>query len=176
MITCTHGNIWLMVCGSRVKFKSWLYLASDLDLPSHQHGVEACLYLENAPPSFGDKLRSQNDDETSALVHATGQVLNVGWTDRCNGKVIKQEEHCRTMFRRWCKEQTVVGVCILACSFLVWDEDKIKFLLRIYWQGLYSHCSQKFPGFFFLSLVSWDKLQCPLRPRSRTRQWKWMNK
>lgn len=49
-----------------------------LDLPGHQHGMEAGLDLEDAPSSFGYELRSQNDDETPALVDATSQVLDVG--------------------------------------------------------------------------------------------------
>lgn len=57
---------------------SCLLPKSYLDLSSNQHGVEACLDLEDAPPSFGDKLWSQNDDKTSALIHTTSQVLNVG--------------------------------------------------------------------------------------------------
>lgn len=52
---------------------------SNLDLPRDQHGMEARLYLEDAPPSFSDKLWGQNDDETSALIHASSQVFNVGW-------------------------------------------------------------------------------------------------
>lgn len=60
----------------------FLFAKSYLDLPSNQHGVEAGLYLEDAPSSFGYKLWSQNNDKPSALVHATGQVLNVG----CEGE------------------------------------------------------------------------------------------
>lgn len=57
-------------------------LNSYLNLPSNQHGVEAGLDLEDAPSSFGNKLRSQNNDETPALVNATSQVLDVG----CGGR------------------------------------------------------------------------------------------
>lgn len=40
--------------------------------------MEAGLDLEDAPSSFGYEFRSQDDDETPALVDATSQVLDVG--------------------------------------------------------------------------------------------------
>lgn len=41
--------------------------------------MEARLNLEDAPASLSDELRSQNNDQTSALLHAASQVLDVGW-------------------------------------------------------------------------------------------------
>lgn len=48
-----------------------------LDLSSNQHGMETSLNQEDTPASFGNKIWSQNKDETSALIHAASQVLNV---------------------------------------------------------------------------------------------------
>lgn len=60
-------------------YDSYLYLSGN------QHRVEACLYLEDAPPSFGNKLWSQNNDQTSALLNATSQVLNISWEKKGRG-------------------------------------------------------------------------------------------
>lgn len=39
--------------------------------------METSLNQEDTPASFGNKIWSQNKDETSALIHAASQVFNV---------------------------------------------------------------------------------------------------
>lgn len=81
MITWTHLRQLTLTEHSATH---WSLTGFYLDFSSNQHGVEACLDLENAPPPFGNELRSQNDDESPALLHAAGQVLDVGWkTETC---------------------------------------------------------------------------------------------
>lgn len=48
-----------------------------LDLSSNQHGMEPSLNQEDTPTSFRNKIWSQNEDETSALIHTTSQIINV---------------------------------------------------------------------------------------------------
>lgn len=48
-----------------------------LDLSGNQHGMKPSLDQEDTPTSFRNKVRSQNEDETSALIHTTSQIINV---------------------------------------------------------------------------------------------------
>lgn len=44
--------------------------------------MEPSLDQEDAPASLGNKVWSQNKDETSALIHTTGQIFNVCLAER----------------------------------------------------------------------------------------------
>lgn len=84
------GKLITHICLSFRLF-SCLLCDPHLDLPGNQHGVEAGLYLEDTPPSFGDKLWGQDDDEPSALLHAASQVLDIGWG---GGRSEKRQTGC----------------------------------------------------------------------------------